>query len=117
MDQQEINNTIKVEYSDEYKSFIDWIQNLTDDDYYIWLMLLSIEEHTYKQFDHIAKRSVLLYCIEMGISEIPASEEYVNNIVTDFIRLFFLYHSSKIGNIELESELKFGQEIKYKELK
>src|SRR5690606_34613432 len=55
--------------------------------------------------DIILETALMLYCTEMGITELPFTDEFIHKIINSFVRNFYLLKLSKLGLVKIEGQL------------
>jgi hypothetical protein len=96
-----------------YSNFSEWVQGRSKVEEDFWLQLLNKKEHTESDFELIAKKSIELYCLDMDIDAVPLGEEFIRNIINEFVVLFFMHRLQSQGYVTVHGTLCFGLNVRY----
>lgn len=109
------DNLVEVIFSTtaSYTCFYEWINDINQDEFDMWVTLLNKEDINESEFEILAKKSIELYCLDMGIKSIPADETYIHKIISEFIVLFFMHKLIKDGFVKVFGNLCFGINVPF----
>lgn len=96
-----------------YNNFVEWANSLSEQDGVIWFNLLNKNDLSEQEFDLLAKKSIELYCMDMNIDQIPATQEYIESILSEFTMLYFVFNLQKDGYLVTEGNIGFGIDVPY----
>lgn len=106
---------IEVVFSEEatYNSFIEWVEGMDNNELSMWLELFNKQELSEADFEVITKKAIELYCLDMEIRAIPAGEDFIEKILSEFTMLFFMYKLQKDGYVKVIGTMGFGSNLPY----